>query len=184
MTAKIFKRRASSDDGKQKDEDFMIMFWLIVTAWVLGAGFGAMVSLGEGQLTQAIFLAAFAYFPIAVIKYRSRTRLRNTDERLRDLKRSLGDGEALALHVEKDTGIFVDNVSRKIGVVAGGESRIYDYGEVRSWATRAMPDDWRFVVGVRDTQNPMWHIRMRDFRQRDRWMEILEQEINESRASA
>lgn len=162
----------------------MILFWLVLMAWVLGIGFGAMVAFGKGEYALGIFLAALAYAPIAIIKLRSQARLRQTEERLRDLSRSLGADEPLALHVEKDTGIFIDNACKKIGVVAGGETRLYDYGEVRSWATRAMPDDWRFVVGVRDTQNPMWHIRMRDFRQRDRWMEILEQEINESRVSA
>ncbi len=162
----------------------MILFWLVVMAWVFGIGFGAMMSFGEGHYILGIFLAVLAYAPIAIIKLRSRATLRKTEARLHDLKRSLGDGEALASHVEKDTGIFVDNARKKLGVVAGGESQLYDYGEVRSWATRAMPDDWKFVVGVRDSQNPMWHIRMRDFRQRDRWMEILEQEINESRASA
>jgi hypothetical protein len=162
----------------------MILFWLVVVAWVLGIGVGAMMSLGEGQYTLGIFLAALAYAPIAIIKLRSQATLRKTEGRLHDLKRSLGDGEALARHVEKDTGIFVHSVRRKIGVVAGGASRLYEYGEVRSWATRAMPDDWRLVVGVRDTQNPMWYLHMRDPRERDRWMEILEQEINEARASA
>lgn len=140
--------------------------------------------LREGRIRFRYFLAALAYAPIAIIKLRSQARLRKTEGRLRDLSRLLGADETLALHVEKDTGIFVGNARKKIGVVAEGETRLYDYGEVRSWATRAMPDDWRFVVCVRDTQNPMWNIRMRDFRQRDRWMEILEQEINELRASA
>jgi hypothetical protein len=162
----------------------MILILLALAAWLLGIGFGAMMAFGEGNYALGIFLAALAYAPVATLKLRARAALRKTEERMGDLKRSLGDGEALAWHAEKDTGIFVDSARRKVGVVAGAATRAYDYGDVRSWSTRAMPNDWMFVVAVKDAQNPMWRIRMRNSAERDRWMEILQQEIHESRASA
>ncbi|CAH0228844.1 hypothetical protein SRABI118_02414 [Massilia sp. Bi118] len=115
-------------------------------------------------------------------------------------------------HSENGTGIAINRDQRVVGVLSGGAYRTYGYEKLREWTIREeragsvtpafgvangvmaaganarMARDARANTGLfltfRDLDCPTWRVAMRDLRTRERWMELLRQEVNERAAEA
>lgn len=113
-------------------------------------------------------------------------------------------------HFEQGTGIAFNPQTRKLLLLADGVYKSYDYGEVREWVDQEArartsivvgggmagslasvalaaggdanaTENTGFFVGVRDRVHSKWRISMKDKATRERWMEVLRQEVNEGR---
>lgn len=110
-------------------------------------------------------------------------------------------------HAERNTAIVLNSQTRRIAVSAGGESKIYDYNDVRDWEVRkvsraggavgygvvgtigagsqniaaSMEADRQtgLFLMMRDIDHPQWRISMFGSDDRARWAEILRQELDE-----
>ncbi|MFC5548213.1 DUF4755 domain-containing protein [Massilia aerilata] len=115
-------------------------------------------------------------------------------------------------HSEDSTGIAINRDQRIVGVLKGGTYRTYGYEKLREWAIRderagrvtpafgvangvmaaganaRMERDARANTGLfltfRDLDSPTWRVAMKDSATRERWMELLRQEVNEGGAAA
>lgn len=119
-------------------------------------------------------------------------------------------GAAKYSHFEKGSGIAIDPTAGTLTLRFGANTKSYSFADVRDWtnaqstsaafipmggglagglaagaaslgaAARAAAETG-FFVKVRDVDNPEWRVSMDQKADRDRWSEILEQEINERR---
>ncbi len=110
-------------------------------------------------------------------------------------------------HAEDGAGIAINKASRMVALMSDGRFKVYPYGQVRSWESRSERAGGVVGVGVaagvaaaganarlareaeantglfvevRDIEFPVWRVAMNRETTRNRWMEILRQEINES----
>lgn len=105
-------------------------------------------------------------------------------------------------HTEDGTGIAIDRPFRLLLLMGPDGHKSYPYVDVREWSARqgaqgfvagstiqavganarmereAKKETGLFVT-VRDVERPLWRVAMKDASTRARWMEILQQEINE-----
>lgn len=110
-------------------------------------------------------------------------------------------------HVERNTAIALNSQTRKLAVSAGGESKVYNYDDVREWDVRkvsrgsgavgygltgtisagsqniaaSMQADREtgLFLTMRDIEHPVWRVSMFGSDDRARWAEILRQELDE-----
>ncbi|MES2149871.1 MAG: DUF4755 domain-containing protein [Pseudomonadota bacterium] len=114
-------------------------------------------------------------------------------------------------HSEGGTGIALNPKSRTLALLADGGYQSYDYERVREWASneqkagqvvgfglagaasatganiraaREAAANTGLFVTVKDLGRPQWRVAMKDKAMRARWMELLQQEINEGGAAA
>jgi len=115
-------------------------------------------------------------------------------------------------HSEDGTSIAINRDQRVVGVLNGGAYRVFGYEKLREWAIREeragkvipafgvangiaaagasarMEKEARANTGLfltfRDLDCPTWRIAMKDSATRERWMELLRQEVNEGGAAA
>lgn len=116
-------------------------------------------------------------------------------------------------HSEQDSGVAINMAARTLTLLSNGKSKTYPFSDVREWSTnlatarQVVPIGGGFAgavamgsaniaaglqaasatglfVTVRDIENPKWRIEMSSEAVQARWMEILEQAINESHAPA
>lgn len=114
-------------------------------------------------------------------------------------------------HAEQDSGVAVNMAARTLTLLSNGKRKTYPFSDVREWssnlatASQVVPigggfagafamgsanvaaglraaSATGFFVTVRDMENPKWRIEMSSESVQARWMEILEQAINESHA--
>ncbi|WP_295991963.1 DUF4755 domain-containing protein [Rugamonas sp.] len=112
-------------------------------------------------------------------------------------------------HSEDGTGIALNPKERLVLLLADGAYKSYDYEDVLDWRDRearaemlaggGLSAAWvnesasavvadcadelsSLFVSVRDREIPMWRISMRDKMDRERWMEILREQINNGSA--
>jgi len=78
-------------------------------------------------------------------------------------------------HAEFGTGIGANPEAKTLTLHANGKSKTYPYADIREWGTQGQ----QFYLRVRDADNPEWRISMFEKSDRDRWMERLQQELNE-----
>ena len=125
-----------------------------------------------------------------------------------------GGAAAVAFeHGEDDSGIAVNPGARTVTLLLAGSWKTYPFADVRKWRTtlvrpgqagfvggnlgsavaamgaeanmrREAAADTGLFVEVRDVDRPKWRVAMRNEAVQARWMEILNQEINESRPEA
>lgn len=111
-------------------------------------------------------------------------------------------------HGEDDSGIAVNAATQSLTLSHAGRWKTYSFADVRRWETnlvkagvvvgsnlagataalganldaaRAAKARTGLFVDVRDVDRPRWRIAMGSEAMQARWMEILDQEINESR---
>lgn len=109
-------------------------------------------------------------------------------------------------HAELDSGIAVNRAAKTLTLRIGEKWKTYPYTDVRGWkaskhsagqviagnvagamaalgpnirASREADAATGLFVTVRDINNPQWRISMHDEAMQARWMEILQQAINE-----
>jgi hypothetical protein len=111
-------------------------------------------------------------------------------------------------HCEGGDGIAIDPKGKRLVLYNGKRWKAYPYEDVRGWedihetagqivgaglgvsgglaagasnlgAAQRAAKATGFFVTVRDTQTPKWRITMANAQQRSRWMEIMQQELNE-----
>lgn len=115
-------------------------------------------------------------------------------------------GEGFA-HYEDQSGVALDKEGKRILLMVRDVSKVYGYGDLRSWEIRVGGRAVAMVGGgmlagvaagaasmgaaqraaaqtglylsVRDVQYPLWRVAMLNGGMRARWMEIMRQEVNE-----
>ena len=118
-------------------------------------------------------------------------------------------GTAKYSHFENNSGIAIDPTAGTLTLRSGVTTKSYSFTDVREWTNaQATPATFipmgglanglaagaatlgaaanaaaqtGFFVKVRDVDSPEWRVSMVKKTDRDRWSEILEQEINERR---
>ena len=179
---------------------------MAIVACAVWGFIGLIVAVGiVGQsFSQGMVAAAVALAPGALLGW-SRIERSKGNESLADAAlglAGLGPGQGFR-HEEDGTGVAVNPSSKKLAVWGGGVAKCYDYAEVRGW--EAAHEKWSLVPGraveniqgmrgaaeatgfyltVRDLDNPKWRVTMTEKTARDRWMELLRQEINEGGVAA
>ncbi|ATQ75791.1 hypothetical protein CR152_15600 [Massilia violaceinigra] len=110
-------------------------------------------------------------------------------------------------HSEEGTGIALDPKSKTLGLLCDGGYQLYPFDKIREWASneerpggvvgfgvqgaigaaganiraaREAAANTGLFVTVKDVGRPSWRVAMKDKAMRARWMEILQQEINET----
>lgn len=155
-----------------------------------------------------LFAMAFAWTPLALLIWFVVWRAGKRDKWHAQLMADHGVPPGAGLdHQERGDGVMLDPKGKRLVVYNGGDWRAYAYADVRQWeavtetagavapvgglpnqlagmgmaignARRAAKGTGLFIT-VRDVKNPRWRITMSRERDRDRWMEILRQELNE-----
>lgn len=120
-------------------------------------------------------------------------------------------GNSKFIHIEKDTVIALNQAQKEILLGKVGLMKKYPYADIREWTVKeqtagvvvgmnftstlaaaganlgaqqsAMANTGLFVR-VRDIDNPEWRVSMMQKADRNRWFEILTQEINEGGMAA
>lgn len=114
-------------------------------------------------------------------------------------------------HSECGTGIALNPKAKTLALLADGGYQSYDYERVREWASneqkagqvvgfglagaasatganiraaREAAANTGLFLTVKDLERPQWRVAMSDKAMRARWMELLQQEINEGGAAA
>jgi hypothetical protein len=160
----------------------MGFLWALVGFWGLIGTFLALIS------TKGTFLFLLsALAPAGLLMGVSMARTNKHTERFRKILRETGVDEGSGFeYSENGTGIAVNNQSKTITLLANDSSKTFPYADIREWGTAKedtstfqFDKSWFFTLTVRDKDNPKWRIFMGDSGTRDRWMELMRQEINE-----
>jgi hypothetical protein len=145
---------------------------------LIWAMLGVPLSFGLAKGGTFLMCLLVAILPLALTIWSKRSGFAAADRNFAKLLRMAGmEGAETLGHQELETAIAVDPRQRKILLSAGGAAKAYGYGDVRSWSTRHEG----ISVFVRDIDHAEWRISTVANRDQARWMEILRQEINESR---
>lgn len=114
-------------------------------------------------------------------------------------------GNAKYSHFESNSGIAIDPTAGTLTLRSGAKNKSYSFTDIREWTNaRATPTTFipmgglagglaagaatlgaaanaaaqtGFFIKVRDVDSPAWRVSMDKKADRDRWSEILEQEI-------
>ncbi|MES2316210.1 MAG: DUF4755 domain-containing protein [Pseudomonadota bacterium] len=113
-------------------------------------------------------------------------------------------------HSENGTGIALDPKAKILALLGRGGYQVYAYDKIREWASneerasgvvgagligavgaagnniraaREAEANTGLFVTVKDLDNPQWRVAMKDRTMRARWMELLQQEINERQSA-
>ena len=178
----------------------MILPWILI---IIGALFilGGLPTLiiGAGGLP-GIIIGALLIFAGYKLKQKRQTKQSN----INDIKRTLLPGADYS-HVFQDFAIAVSEKNRQVYLAAGGNSKTYDFSDIRKWhynmesggaiigvgmtgaamnvrQGRQNEENSGFFVQVKDVDHPEWQIRFpydKDLKKNLlRWMEIFEQKVN------
>jgi len=84
-------------------------------------------------------------------------------------------------YTEKGTGIAINTQARTLTLLDGGFWKTYLLSDVREWKCqkRQDPGENGLFLFVKDIERPNWRIDMKEVRTQARWMELLQQQINE-----
>ena len=172
-----------------------VFFWM----WACLLTFVGFISQRGGFL---VFLM-IGWAPLAVILWLQRSGARNFQATHAALLSEAGVASGAGFdHVEDRTGIAINRATRTLVLTAGEVSKTYRYADVREWSSRketagvalggsvqalganvkmereAKKNTGLFIT-VRDVDHPQWRVSMKNEKDRLRWVEILQQEINE-----
>lgn len=183
----------------------MWLLWIVFFAWAIVVS--TMVPFASGFFAKLLTvlvawapLALFAWFCVA----RAIGREKLHAAMLGELGIVAGQGFE---HSEDGTGIALDPKSKTLGLLCDGVYQLYAFDTIREWASneerpggvvgvgvqgaigaaganiraaREAAANTGLFVTVKDVGRPSWRIAMKDRAMRARWMEILQQEVNET----
>lgn len=181
----------------------------VLVAW--GLIVSAMAPFADGGLAKLAVLAV-GWAPVACLAWFAMNRSKRRQALHQEMLAAVGVAQGRGFdHAEDGTGIALNQTKRAVAVLADGSYREYGYEQVRQWSIREeragsvvpafgvangvaaagasarMARDARANTGlfltVKDLDRPGWRVAMKDARTRERWMELLRQEINESGAA-
>ena len=188
----------------------MGFFATIFVLW--GLFFSLFIPAAPGGLA-ALGLIAFAWVPTGLLVWFVLHRAGKREKLHREMLDAVGVPQGTGFdHAEEGTGIALNRSKREVGVLADGTWKIYPYEEIRSWTIQSQQAG-RVVGGVgvannvaaaganarmareaaantglfltvKDLQAPQWRVAMKEPMVRARWMELLQQEINEGGVAA
>lgn len=116
------------------------------------------------------------------------------------------EGDGVYSYGRKDGSVAINSGTKKLAVMVGKYSKVYDFADVRGWKTsietpgriyggpsvagvlstsgsnsrmrREAIENTGLFIEVKDIDHPVWRIPMFDKKQQQRWMEILRQVVN------
>lgn len=187
----------------------MVFFTVVCLLWAM---FWSMaIAFATGFLGKmGTFLLAWG--PVTVLVWYALARAAGRDKLHAAMLGALGVQAGQGFdHAEAGTGIALDPTSKTLALLGDGGYRFYTYDKVREWvnseerasgvvgfglagtasaaganvrAAREAAANTGLFVSVKDVERPRWRIAMKDNAMRARWMELLQQEINEGGAAA
>jgi hypothetical protein len=184
-----------------------VMVW---TFFVGGLAVFSFFVVGRGGGGAVAVALVFGFLPLALMLWAGQARKAGHARTHSAMLAELGIGPGDYEHGEDGTGIAVDRKARSVTLMLAGRWKTYPYSDVRGWSTnvakagtivggnlamataalganleaeRDAKARTGLFVEVRDVERAKWRIAMKDERQQARWMEILQQEINESRSA-
>ena len=178
------------------------MAGLVILLGFWGLVWTGIAMLGKGLALLVVLLIAWA--PMALLLWwRSAKAAKGASRHAAILAESgIPAGQGLD-HCEDGTGIAIDRPFGRLVLIGPEGHKSYPYAEVREWsareerpgfvpnmgsaqaigmAARAEMDAKKatgLFVKVADIERPLWRVAMKDASTRARWMEILQQAINE-----
>ncbi|QJE02531.1 DUF4755 domain-containing protein [Massilia forsythiae] len=172
----------------------------------------ALVPFADGGFAKLVTLAV-GWAPAGFLAWFAMNRAKRRQALHQQMLAAIGvAGDRGFDHAEEGTGIALNQAKRVVAVLADGSYREYRYEQVRQWSIReeragavvpafgvasgvaaaganarmardALANTGLFLT-VKDVDRPGWRVAMKDARTRERWMELLRQEINEGGVAA
>lgn len=138
-----------------------------------------------GLAILALFMPVIA-IPIAIALIVVYVFKANKTKKANDIRSEIAEitGNSKLIHIEKDTALALNQSKAEVLVAKPGLMKKYSYTDIRQWRERTELGDEGISLMVRDIDIPEWKIVMRDKADRNRWFEILTQEINEGGIAA
>jgi Domain of unknown function (DUF4755) len=189
---------------------FVLLFMMIANFIIVGG----VMALFAGNISAGLIAIAIGATPHTLLYLRrKRERERCAVIRSNVLANAGLAVDSQWIHMENDSGIAINSAARTLTLAAGGNIKTYALSDIREWSSNlatagqmnvggagfagalsagaaniaagARADAATgFFVTVRDIQHPAWRIQMTRAPDQARWMEILEQAINEGRVVA
>lgn len=183
----------------------MWMLWIVFFVWAIVVS--TMVPFALGFFAK-LLTALVAWAPVALFAWYCIARAIGREKLHAAMLGALGivAGQGLD-HSEEGTGIALDRKSKTLGLLCDGGYQLYPFDKIREWvsneerasgvvgvgvqgaigaagmnirAAREAAANTGLFVKVMDVGRPSWRVAMKDKAMRARWMEILQQEINET----
>lgn len=185
------------------------MLYFITIPWALiigGFGVAAFTQPDLGKLVSLIFMAV-GFGPLFMQVRRNQGRKDKFNAAHTAMLASAGIAPGTGCdHVLRDSGIAINRQARTLSLRLGEKWKAYPFADIRDWrvskhtagqvvagnvtgamaalgpnirASRDADAATGLFVTVRDIENPQWRIAMYDVATQARWMEILQQAINE-----
>ena len=189
----------------------LIMWTLIFGGMALVGTLGWIFSGGQAHGGYAIFMLVVGFGPLVFTIRRYRGIKSRWEGAYAEMLKSAGIQKGVDYeHWQPNSGIAINRRAKTLSLCETGVWKTYAFADVRNWETisatagrvpaytgslvgqtaalsdvvganrRAAAESGLFVE-VRDVERPRWHVMMADRNLQARWMEILRQEINESR---
>jgi hypothetical protein len=186
----------------------MWIVWVISVIWALIWSFAFSAKL---DFMEKLTLVLMAYGPVCLLAWYEFARAMKRQKLHTAMLGALGIPEGQGLdHSENGTGIALDPKAKVLALLAGGGYQFYTYDKIREWASneerasgvvgagfvgtvgaasaniraaREAAANTGLCVIVKDLERPEWRVEMKDRTVRARWMELLQQEINERHAA-
>lgn len=184
--------------------------WLVVVGGLALLTF--LVSTGGGEHMAALVGILIGCAPLGLMFWAGQARKTRWASVHAEMLAAAGGSAVAFEHGEEDSGIAVNPKSRTVTLSHAGSWKTYSYDDVRKWRTTLVRPgmvgaganmgtalaavgaevrmraeaaaDTGLFVDVRDVDRPKWRIAMRSEAVQARWMEILNQEVNESRPAS
>lgn len=183
----------------------MWLLWIVFLAWGVVWSMASAFASGFGEKLGTVLMA---WAPVALLAWYCVARAIGREKLHAAMLGGLGIAAGQGLdHSEDGTGIAVDPKSKTIGLLCDGVYQLYAFDKIREWASneerpggvvgvgvqgaigaaganiraaREAAANTGLFVTVKDVGRPSWRVAMKDKAMRARWMEILQQEINEA----
>ena len=189
----------------------IVWFWTIIVG---GTGLLLAMFAGRDGAAPGVIVLVVGLVPLALMIWSGQKRAAGWgDAHARMLAEAGVPAGGGYEHAEEDSGIALNRQARTVTLSQAGRWKTYPFSEVRGWKTylvrpgqpggvggnlasnvasigaeiRAKQEaaaDTGLFVEVRDVDRPKWRVAMKSEVQQARWMEILQQEINEGHAAA
>ena len=185
------------------------MLYFITLPWAFFIGGGGLYDFlnpGQSKIMALIFMAV-GFGPLFMQVRRNRGIRSKSNAAHAEMLASAGVAPGIGCeHVLTDSGIAINRQARTLSLRLGEKWKTYPFADFRDWraskhtagqvvagnvtgamaalgpnirASRDADAATGLFVTVRDIDNPQWRIAMYDPAKQARWMEILQQAINE-----
>ena len=175
---------------------------------------GGVIALFSGNAIAGLIAVAIGATPLIILRQNNKREIARREGIRIAMRTAAGLTSGTKWeHMEGDSGLAINLEARELTLVAGGKIKTYALADVRGWTARIVKAGQTVVVGgglaggammgagnigeairasadtglfvtVRDIDYPEWRIQMADAKIQARWMEILEQVINEGRTTS